>query len=197
MTELQSFFVFYLDSLPSEKTAQTSSVITHNKRKKKLNNAFIIYRSFVNKYKFMVKGLNQDKVSCHAATLWNSLDAESKQPFYQLSSEEKLRHALYGPVFVDVPKGRKVGSRTRTKKQIKKATLDASSSTPCSSNDSCASTQLSTSCSSSPQSLSSSLDIESTLGILRSPEVLAPIETIGTHCNVSCSVQIFSSSSAI
>lgn len=126
MTGFPGFRDSYSEALPSEKTAAANRQLYlssyHSastlRKQKKLNNPYIIFRMFLVQCEVLAKGMHQNKVSVNAAALWNALDGDSKRSFYELSSEEKTRTALYGPVYVDTPK-RKRSTSCRQKQTTK------------------------------------------------------------------------------
>ena len=83
-------------------------------------NAFIIFRShYYMRAKATQTGINQNSLSCAAASAWKALSDEEKRPYRRQAEEEKLIHYRKHPNYVYTPVNKAV------KRAQKKARLAA------------------------------------------------------------------------
>ena len=111
-----SSFYTYPDSSESDATSSLKAQ-PHVPRPR---NAFIIFRShYYMRAKATQTGINQNSLSCAAASAWKALSDEEKRPYRRQAEEEKLIHYRKHPNYVYTPVNKAV------KRAQKKARLAA------------------------------------------------------------------------
>lgn len=98
--------------IPMSATSPASSYATTSSRSSpktqphipRPRNAFIIFRShYYMRAKATQTGINQNSLSCAAASAWKALSDEEKRPYRRQAEEEKLIHYRKHPNYVYTP----------------------------------------------------------------------------------------------